>query len=122
MSEPTEADREATADVTGKRTSQAAIDMLKPYFPLPWRVEEDWTAEIIAANGRLVVKMPYPHKLAEAYEIVSAVNAGAPGVAAEERERCAKIAESAFDRDPIDPSDAEADATWIAAKIRSGGP
>jgi hypothetical protein len=38
----------------------------------------------------------------------------------EERERCAKIAESAFDRDPIDPSDAEADATWIAAKIRSG--
>jgi hypothetical protein len=38
----------------------------------------------------------------------------------EERERSAKIAESAFDRDPVDPSDAEADATWIAAKIRSG--
>jgi hypothetical protein len=41
-------------------------------------------------------------------------------VCAEERERCAKIAESAFARDPIDPSDAEADATWIAAKIRIG--
>jgi hypothetical protein len=45
-----------------------------PYFPLPWRVDEDWTAEIIAANGRLVTKLPYPYDLAEAHEIVRSVN------------------------------------------------
>jgi hypothetical protein len=47
------------------------------HFPLPWRVEEDWTAEIIAANGKLVMKLPYPINLSEAHAIVRAVNEGA---------------------------------------------
>lgn len=46
----------------------------KRHFPLPWRVEEDWTAEIIAADGTLVTRLPYPYNLAEAHAIIDAVN------------------------------------------------
>lgn len=42
-------------------------------FPKPWRVEEDWTAEILAANGRCVTKLPLSY-LGQAREIVAAAN------------------------------------------------
>lgn len=56
------------ADCPHKKTT------LDRHFPLPWRVDEDWTAEILAANGRLVMKLPYPLSLSEAHAIVRAVN------------------------------------------------
>jgi hypothetical protein len=46
-------------------------------YPRPWRVEEDWTAEVLAANGKLVIKIPYPKELWIARLLVNLVNATA---------------------------------------------
>lgn len=43
--------------------------------PRPWRVEEDWTAEIQDANGVVILKIEYPKRLWLARLIVDAVNA-----------------------------------------------
>ena len=78
------------------------------HFPTPWRVEEYGTVEIIAANGKVVTKLPYPKNLGEGRNIVAAVNLCVGGredvgpvarlLAAareegvrEERERCLRI-------------------------------
>lgn len=62
------------------------------YLPLPWRVEEDWTAEILAANGRCIVKLPL-ERLAEAHAIVRTVNLGGVETEGEEQAEAARKAE-----------------------------
>lgn len=52
-----------------------ADEVRSPWFPRPWRVEEDWTAEILDAEGRVVAKFPL-QRLGEARAIVEAVNRG----------------------------------------------
>lgn len=49
---------------------------LDEMWPLPWRVEEDWCYEIIAANGTVILKLPYPDEKfgAIARRIVEAAN------------------------------------------------
>lgn len=56
-------------------TTAKDIDM-----PTPWRVEEDWTYEILDANGQLITKLVYPSARGSkaARLIVDAVNAYIP--------------------------------------------
>jgi hypothetical protein len=43
------------------------------WLPTPWRIEEDWTLEVTAANGRVVHRLPL-QCMAEARWLVEAVN------------------------------------------------
>lgn len=43
-----------------------------PWTAWPWRVEEDWTAEIIGADGSLIGKIVYPQKICDARLIAAA--------------------------------------------------
>jgi hypothetical protein len=63
-------------------------------YPLPWRVEEDWTCEITAANGKVVCKIPYPKDLHIAHLIVSLANANHPA-ALQQHERLEAVAKAA---------------------------
>jgi hypothetical protein len=114
MSEPTLTDRAKAREILARliphRTSVQNVDIVAE------ALHEAQAVGFAAAGAEF---RAHAEKIRNATEDVSdeAIIAAAR---AEERERCAKIAESAFDRDPIDPSDAEADATWIATKIRSG--
>jgi len=49
------------------------FDACGPQWPL--RVEEDWTAEIIGADGSLIGKIMYPKHLSQARALVDAFNA-----------------------------------------------
>lgn len=40
--------------------------------PLPWKIDQDWTWEVIAADGACLAKFIYPH---QAEEMVSAAEA-----------------------------------------------
>lgn len=51
------------------------MDRSHPDHPRPWRIEEDWTAEIVDANGKIIMKAEYPRGLWLAQLIVNAVNA-----------------------------------------------
>lgn len=52
-----------------------ALQAIDKDHPRPWRVEEDWTAEIVDANGKIIMKVEYPRGLWLAQLIVNAVNA-----------------------------------------------
>lgn len=48
-----------------------------PFYPTPWRIEEDWTLEVTDAKGAIVFKLPL-QRYVEARRIVEAVNAAIP--------------------------------------------
>lgn len=58
----------------GRLLRRGARPVTPDWLPTPWRVEEDWTAEITAADGTTVCKVPLQN-LPEARAIVAAVNA-----------------------------------------------
>lgn len=47
------------------------------HTPTPWRIEEDWTAEIVGADGTLIGKIVYPSNINDARFLIEAVNSHA---------------------------------------------
>lgn len=61
--------------------------------PGPWRIEEDWTAELFAADGALIGKFIYPHRMHDAV-FIAAARSDVPWLCAElrrERERAERL-------------------------------
>lgn len=40
------------------RMALALIRTIRPYCPFPWKVSQDWSHEVVAANGHLVAQFP----------------------------------------------------------------
>ncbi len=96
------AEIEATAlpDVSQKSASNDAA--IWDEYPRPWRVEEDWTAEVLAANGKLVTKIMYPRDLWLARLIVRLVNATTEAAAPPDDEALVeRVARAIYDALPF---------------------
>lgn len=45
-----------TTEPNYKQMARDMIHYAMMYHPLPWRIEEDWTSEVTAADGTIVCK------------------------------------------------------------------